>query len=399
MDQHFSAQSLGQGASLRLERASTASPNDYLRCEISATDANGDTSSATAVVQVINRAPEVSVMVSPGLTVLEGDLVSCSGTVNDPDNDTISSQSISWTNQTTGLVVSLQEDYLVDEPQMSDPILNAFEATDAHGETATASAVVAVSFGNVYTIDGTSETWTEGVYDYDGLTLINGATLNIEGNVILNILGVLSVDATSLINGDGWSCPNPVPGTGNGPCPGEWVSVEAASGGGYGGLGGEGGTDSASSIAIGGCTTGSSDSFAIEKGASGGSSDNNPGGAGGASIHVNAAEIVIDGEISTNGDDGECCSGRNGGGGAGGGILLSAGVIEISGVLSANGGFGGDGATSSADGGGGGGGGRIASSRRNRSLYRGLYRGRRFGWIYGGYQPGQDGEAGTYYQN
>ena len=192
----------------------------------------------------------------------------------------------------------------------------------------------------------------------------------------------------------GWSCPNSALAPAMDPV---WRvgHVEAASGGGYGG-GGRWNKLSQLS-AIGGCTTGSSDSFAIEKGSSGGSSDNNSGGAGGASIHVNAAEIVIDGEISMNGDDGECCSGRNGGGGAGGGILLSAGVIEISGVLSANGGFGGDGATSSADGGGGGGGGRIKLFTTQSLTFTGAYTvDGGLGGIYGGYQPGQDGEAGTY---
>ena len=78
----------------------------------------------------------------------------------------------------------------------------------------------------------------------------------------------MTVDSTSQINGDGGGhAINNSSGTGNGPCPGVWANGDAASGGGYGGLGGEGGTDDASNVAVGGCTTGSTDSFAIEKGA------------------------------------------------------------------------------------------------------------------------------------
>ena len=102
-------QSMGQGSSL--QQAQASSPNDYLRCELSATDADGDSSSATAVVQVLNRANRFCGC-SPATTVLEGDLVTCTGTVVEPDNDSIVSTSLTWTDLSTGQVISTQPDYL-----------------------------------------------------------------------------------------------------------------------------------------------------------------------------------------------------------------------------------------------------------------------------------------------
>ena len=250
-----------------------------------------------------------------------------------------------------------------------------------------------------YVIDGVDDILTSGTYQFDSVSIVNGGTLFIEGEVILEIGGELLVDATSAINGDGGGyAGNTTEGSGNGPCAGVWQSSEAASGGGYGGLGGDGGTDNIA--AVGGCTYGTQDGMTIYMGSSGGTTDQGApegtGGSGGAAISITSSSIDISGTVTMNGEsgfgDGTQSIGRNGGGGAGGGILLAATNVNISGTLTTIGGDGGSGNSPSNDGGGAGGGGRIKIFYASSLNFGGVYDvAGGTGGEYGDAQYGQDG--------
>lgn len=146
--------------------------------------------------------------------------------------------------------------------------------------------------------------------------------------------GTLSVDGLGYLTG----------GTGEG---GTYNSggVTYGGGGGHGGIGGA----AAVTNAVGG---GVSDVQAIPTGlgASGGGS--NSGGAGGGAININVSGVLqVNGVISANGLNG---TGLAGGGGAGGSVYLTAPTFSGNGSVTANGGTGANSL------GGGGGGGRIA---------------------------------------
>ena len=149
-------------------------------------------------------------------------------------------------------------------------------------------------------------------------------------------------------------------------------------GGGYsaeGGSGGKGPNDGGAEGGSGGggMMHGSSNEFAIasgSKGGSGGNSDSDGGlaGLGGGSVYIVAENIVINGMIKANGEDGKHSeaawdTGGGGGGGSGGGILISCEkcTFQSYSLLEAKGGNGGDsgngGLSNSGDSGGGGGGG------------------------------------------
>jgi hypothetical protein len=151
-------------------------------------------------------------------------------------------------------------------------------------------------------------------------------------------------------------------------------------GGAYGGKGG----NSYTNAAAGGVSAGdiASSPSSVYSGSGGGTSGTSSvGGNGGGFLQLNVNGILqLDGLISANGG---AASGLGGGGGAGGGVSLSAGTLAGGGTISVNGGGGANGA------GGGGGGGRIAIYFNSNSFAGTLS-------AYGG--PGANyGGAGTIY--
>ena len=152
-----------------------------------------------------------------------------------------------------------------------------------------------------------------------------------------------------------------------------WGGVDAGGGGGggYGGEGGEGGGyiegDNSSK---GGITYGNDNGSGIHTGSGGGNGGRNgmlsgaSGGNGGGVINYTASHIEITGVVSANGGKGGsgfvATTSTGGGGGSGGGILLNSSFINLlkNGSIKAVGGGGGYGLNGRA-GGGGGGGGRI----------------------------------------
>lgn len=161
----------------------------------------------------------------------------------------------------------------------------------------------------------------------------------------------LTVNAGSSVNAD-------YKGYGSQSGPGK----TAYSGGATGGSGGagHGGVGGAASSGYAGGTNYGSRSFPWDPGSGAGNSDQAVGGAGGGTVWIDAAnEIVLDGTMTADGENGRYGGGnRFTGGGAGGSILLFCRSLTGSGDLSAIGGNGYVAATNLASGGAGGG--RIA---------------------------------------
>lgn len=197
---------------------------------------------------------------------------------------------------------------------------------------------------------------------YDWFQIDPGITVEVEPGSVLNLRARRILIAGTL-NGTGRGHPAPALAfAGSGPGAGGTSPTgdSGAGGAGYGGAGGIGGSDVGDSPGAAGGTSGTDTGTDIEMGSSGGSSDNTPGGAGGAGLDLRAQQLDMTGTIVVDGSPGTLPGGsRGGGGGAGGGILLAAYDLVVTGSLSAVGGHGSDGTTTANDGGGGGGGGRI----------------------------------------
>ncbi len=237
------------------------------------------------------------------------------------------------------------------------------------------------------TINGGSQT-LDGIHRYDNVSITNGGILYITpyngtgttGTLVLNVTNNVYIDSTSSINGNsrgylggaGSSYPNGGNG-GSGPSAGGTGSsgfqcysggqIGAGGGGGagYGTVGGVGGQGDGNSDCVNsaggsaGTTYGTSNGTDIDMGSGagggGGSSYQvgSPGGAGGASITINAQNITVSGSILSNGGNGgsggspylSSGPGGSGGGASGGGIKLRAPIINISNsTITANGGSG-----------------------------------------------------------
>jgi len=138
-------------------------------------------------------------------------------------------------------------------------------------------------------------------------------------------------------------------------------------GGGYGGHGGHG----QSAVQDEGITSGAG-AIVTSMGFGGGDGGNGNGGDGGGYIQINATNILINGEISADGETGFVSS-DSGGGGSGGGIWIITNDLSGYGTITVNGG---DGQITGSDSGGGGGGrifveATIDSSSINYEAYGG----------------------------
>ena len=179
----------------------------------------------------------------------------------------------------------------------------------------------------------------------------------IEGNVFINASN-LTVLTGGLINSTGTGYAGGLTDNdGNGPGRGDGVTSGECGGGGagYGGLGGDGSCTNT----VGGSGYGSI-TFPFDLG-SGGAGGNfiGAGGAGGGSVFINATNMLnVSGIIIANGTDGQTAD-DGGGGGSGGSIYLIAANFTGNGSVIANGGIGGTNTVFGGNGGGGAGG-RIA---------------------------------------
>jgi hypothetical protein len=269
------------------------------------------------------------------------------------------------------------------------------------------------TFPNALIIDGTSRT-LGGVQRYDWVEVKNGGTLAVQSENILQLFArKIIVDPTSRIYATGSGYPGgPTnrlrgrqengysydgrPGTGGG-TGGYALGTSDGPGGGGGGYAGSGGNGggargSGDYPGVGGSTFGNASDNSIYMGSGGGSGglsrnapENDPwnaggaGGAGGGGIRLNAGVIEIFGLVTADGGDGaggmsnvSSAGSGGGGGGSGGTILIEGNEVIITGTLTANGGKGGARSPTSTGGGpyggagGGGGGGRIKVFYGNR---------------------------------
>ena len=197
-------------------------------------------------------------------------------------------------------------------------------------------------------LDENGDLTSDGVYNFNNLTVSNSATLTLAGNysddtdgtgTLLNIAGDVTVETGSSISAEaqGYAAQD---GQGSG------VDGNGGSGGGYGGVGGN------SVDGVGGNAYGSA-LFPEDLGSGGG---NFTGGAGGGLIKIvveGDIEIQSGSEIDASGSGGYVDGATEGGGGSGGSIYLVFNSISGDGTISADGGT----APNYA---GGGGGGRVA---------------------------------------
>ncbi|MCB0216520.1 MAG: VWA domain-containing protein [Chloroflexi bacterium] len=184
----------------------------------------------------------------------------------------------------------------------------------------------------------------------------------------------IEVEALGRISADGAGYRGLPESKGEGPGGGEggitsWITsvdetprhpTSSGAGGGYGGRGGDGVQDGKRGAWKGGATYG--ESVAPQLGSGGGAAPQShhearslAGGDGGGLLVLRAEELVVDGLLSSDGEEGESGEFDAGGGGSGGGLLVEVGRIALRGQISARGGRGGR----ASNVGGSGGGGRI----------------------------------------
>jgi hypothetical protein len=226
----------------------------------------------------------------------------------------------------------------------------------------------------------TSRTIPGGEYYFGQFSVTNNSILSVEGRLTLHAMNILIENGSQItVDGKGYaggSGNNPgYKGSGKGGGIGGNTSEnsrEGGYGGGGGGCGGPGG-DGGNNSNSGGIASQLND--LLGSGGGGGGDWRAPnekivlstgghGGAGGGYIQLDASTIDIRGTISTNGSDGEGSEqhkgdyffGGGGGGGSGGMVIIIGNSVNITGMLYAVGGDGGDNDHFGTGGGGGGGG-------------------------------------------
>lgn len=247
------------------------------------------------------------------------------------------------------------------------------------------------TISNNYTLDSAVDT-LGGEYFYNEFRIINGSTVNVAPGEVLTIhANYIEVDGNSIIDADGTGYSGGAGSTGNG---NDGFGVGGGSGAvnwnGYGGGGGgagyrdEGGNGSYGTVVnatggVGGysygksCLTGD-DSFYTGSGGGAGAGDGagttgGAGGNGGGAIALESmsltgeTSIVINGDITARGEDGDdgVSAGCGGGGGGSGGTIVIKGknIAIANGTLSVAAGDGGENGGAGGGGGGGGTGGYI----------------------------------------
>jgi len=170
-----------------------------------------------------------------------------------------------------------------------------------------------------------------------------GVKINAQ-NLILKTGSLISADGKGYLFDEGPG-KGKIGRTGGGSCSG-YCYISYGSGGGYGGIGGKGGYPACYYESIeGGLFYGS-----LEEPMDLGSGGGNQGGAGGGAIIIELSEkLIIDGQLSANGENGNADHYSSSGAGSGGSIYINTHILEGSGSITTNGGqeelgFGGGGA-------------------------------------------------------
>ncbi len=175
----------------------------------------------------------------------------------------------------------------------------------------------------------------------------NGLVVQGLEELIINVSGPITVQKGGAISADGLGAT-----AGTGAAPGHGINDNLFRPCGGGGYGGYGASSPSNGLATGGATYGTQTAPSAFGSGGGSLTPYSVGGAGGGAIQINCQGVVVqvDGIISANGLNG---SGTGGGGGAGGSLYINGGTLVGAGSITANGGSGANGL------GGGGGGGRI----------------------------------------
>jgi hypothetical protein len=228
----------------------------------------------------------------------------------------------------------------------------------------------------------TTYTLSASTYNFCGVTIQSGGTLNLDGAVTINCTGNFVVngtinygyysDPTGLsvtVTGGNFSLAGTITGNGegygggaqqsngNGPGGGVFTANNDAGGGGHGGAGGN-------VQGTGGGPANDIPSAPASMGSGGAGANIASGGSGGGYLSVDvlgAGSVTLQSGslIDMSGGAGTGATGGGSGGGAGGGIYIQAPAIYGSGTLLAPGGSGGNKLSGAGDGGGGGGGGMV----------------------------------------
>ena len=137
--------SLGSSASLDLS-ATAAASLEVITCTATAADTDGGSDSAAAAITLDNRAPTVSVALTPG-SAGRGDTLTCTATAADDDGD-VPSTSFTWTvsgGAATATTTSPTDSTLAGAFSQSDTVVCAATTTDGKGGSATDSAGVTIA--------------------------------------------------------------------------------------------------------------------------------------------------------------------------------------------------------------------------------------------------------------
>ncbi|HXB39372.1 MAG TPA: DUF2341 domain-containing protein [Bacteroidia bacterium] len=228
-----------------------------------------------------------------------------------------------------------------------------------------AAAAAASNFNNTFPLSTqlivpTGSVTLSGTNNYSWFEIAAGATVVVGPNSPF-VINARMIRITGTLNGSGAGFIGGTPGTnGSGPGAGKVSSGNlgsfGAGGASYGGVGGQGGGASAG-VGQPGATYGTLNTDSIDMGSGGGgAASGGAGGAGGGGITLIGDVIDISGIVNADGSNGvQSVLDGAGGAGSGGGIKIKGNKINFSGILSANGGNGQPGGYGS----GGGGGGRI----------------------------------------
>lgn len=144
---------LGTGATLDLS-AITVSPNDTIRCTITATDSSNTADSTFVSISLQNRDPVIaSVALSPS-SAATSDTLTCTGSYSEPDGDGIS-ESYSWENSTTNMSLGTGSVLGLDPGQVnvSDMITCTYSVTDDFGATVSQTSSVTLQNTEPYISD------------------------------------------------------------------------------------------------------------------------------------------------------------------------------------------------------------------------------------------------------
>jgi hypothetical protein len=183
--------SVGVGHELEITPSLDADPDfsvgDIIKCEVSATDGDGGSSTADSSIQIANTDPTIdSIEILPSEGVEYDTVLSCAASASDADLET-PTLSYQWTSGDVelGVIDTLQLVEGMVEP--GDEVTCTVTATDSHGGTGVVNTMVSV--------ENTTPTWLDEAV-IDELNVFTGTTLTCSADAYDPNDGALSVEYT-----------------------------------------------------------------------------------------------------------------------------------------------------------------------------------------------------------